>query len=102
MMGRTQISPSTTTTLSSIVFTPRIATSGWLMMGEKLSMPYIPRLVMVKVPPVSLSIGRPPSRASFASSLTSAEISVRLFLSASGTLGTTRPLSSATATPMLT
>ena len=86
-MGRTQISPSTTTTLSSMVFTPRMATSGWLMMGVKLSMPYMPRLVMVKVPPVRRSMGRPPLRASVASSLTSAEISVRLFLSASRTLG---------------
>ena len=91
-----------TTTLSSMVLTPRIATSGWLMIGEKLSMPYMPRFVIVKVPPRSFSGGSLPSRASLASSLTSAEISVRLFLSASTMLGTTRPLSRATATPMLT
>ena len=79
-----------------------MATSGWLIIGVKLSMPYIPRLVIVKVPPLSLSMGRPPVRARLASSFTSAEISRRLFMSASGTFGTTRPLSSATATPMFT
>ena len=91
-----------TTGFSTMVFTPSIATSGWFMMGEKLSMPYMPRFVMVKVPPLRRSMGRPPVLARFASSLTSAEISRRPFLSASRTFGTTRPLSSATATPMLT
>ena len=51
IIGRMTISPPRTTARSSMVVTPRMATSGWLIMGVKLSIPYMPRFVMVKVPP---------------------------------------------------
>ena len=46
---------STTTTRLSTLPTPRIATCGWLMMGNPNSAPKMPGLVMVNVPPCTSS-----------------------------------------------
>ena len=48
---------------STILPTPKMATSGGLMMGVKMSTPYIPRFVTVKVLPVTSSTVRVPALA---------------------------------------
>ncbi|MCZ4588149.1 hypothetical protein O4328_31455 [Rhodococcus opacus] len=53
MIERTTTSPSRTTGVGLAAPTARIAASGGLMMAVKWSIGYMPRLLMVKVPPVN-------------------------------------------------
>jgi uracil-DNA glycosylase len=55
IMGLIVISLFMTTALSAILFIPKIATSGLLMMGVNESMPNMPMFVIVNVPPVKSS-----------------------------------------------
>jgi len=48
---RATICPSRTTGRSTILWTPRIATSGTLITGDELMAPYTPAFVMLNVPP---------------------------------------------------
>ncbi len=69
-------------------------------MGVDMSDPNTPPLVIVNVPPVRSSIAMVPSRAFFAYLAISASMAAKLFVSASRTIGTMRPRSVETATPM--
>ena len=96
------ISPARTTGRSTIAPTARIAACGVLITALKLSIPYIPRLETVKVPPESSGGVTWPSRTFCASARDSVAIWRRPFLSASKTVGTTSASRAATATPTLT
>ena len=71
------------------------------MMGVKVVTPKAPRLDTVKEAPVSLSGEMEPLRHSAASSFIFRLISARLISSACMMVGTSRPRSVSTATPML-
>lgn len=81
--------------------TPRIAASGGLIMGVKKITLYIPRFVMVNVPPERSSFVSLPCLAFWASSFIAVFISFSDFWSALWITGTIRPWGAATATPML-
>src|SRR5262245_49707396 len=80
--------------------TPRIATSGALMIGVKLVPPMPPREEIENVPPCMSAIASLLSRAFAASAAVSCAISKMPFLSASLMTGTTRPLGVSAAKPM--
>ena len=86
----------------TVVHTPRMPVWGGLITGVKDSTPKEPRLVTVKVPPLSRSGLMLPLRALAARSFTSREISSRLLVSALKMVGTMRPLGVSTATPRFT
>ncbi len=96
------ISPSNTAGFCITRPTPRIPVSGGLSTGVNPSIPSILTLLMVKVPSVTSSTDKAPSRAFCASSLTSIAICSRLFFSALRSFGTIRPSESATAIPKFT
>ena len=80
--------------------TPRMPTSGWLMIGVEISPPIPPIDVTVNVPPFrSSSFGRP-ARASALSRSISVAMAATSFLSASLMTGTISPCGAATAMPM--
>ena len=81
--------------------TPRIATSGALMIGVNAVPPMPPSELMVKQPPCICSGLSLPSRASAASSPISFAISITPFWSASRSTGTTSPFGVSAAKPML-
>mmetsp|Transcript_31925 Transcript_31925/g.81189 ORF Transcript_31925/g.81189 Transcript_31925/m.81189 type:complete len:406 (+) Transcript_31925:1204-2421(+) len=78
--------------------TARMAACGGLMMAEKEDRPYMPRLEMVKEPPLYSSGFSLPSRARAASARTSAEICDTLLADALRTMGVMRPPGVDTAT----
>ncbi len=80
--------------------TPRIATSGALMIGVNAVPPMPPSEEIVKVPPCISAGPSLPSRPLAASSPVSFAISTTPFLSASLRTGTTRPLGVSAAKPM--
>src|ERR1700761_7229422 len=96
------ISPLRTAGASRIAPTERIAAWPMLITASKDSIPYMPRLETVKVPPESSGGVPEPSRTLAATVRTSSAICRRPFLSASKTVGTTSASSAATATPTLT
>ena len=103
MTLRTTTSPSRTTGSVFDAPTARMQASGGLMMAVNSSMPYMPRLLTVKVLGVLRSSGVSlPSRARVALSLISAPMAAIGRWSASGTVRVISPSSSATATPTLT
>ena len=73
-----------------------------LITASNSSIPNIPRLETVKVPPESSGGVTEPSRTLAATARVSAAICRRPFLSASKIVGTTSASSAATATPTLT
>src|SRR5439155_272516 len=80
--------------------TPRIATSGALMIGVKYVPPMPPSEEMVKVAPCMSAGESFPSRAFAARSLVSLAMTSTPFLSASFTTGTTNPCGVSAAKPM--
>ncbi len=72
-MGLILISLSIATGFSVVFPTPRIAASGGLMIGMNMSTPYMPRFVMVNVPPLTSSFASLPSL-TFATSSLRAEV----------------------------
>jgi hypothetical protein len=98
------ISPlvSSTTGFKATAPTESSAAWGGLMTAEKFSIPYIPRLETVKVPPESSGGVTFPSRTFAASARASTAISPSDLRSASKIVGTTRASRAATATPTFT
>ena len=81
--------------------TPKIATSGQLIIGVNIVPPMPPRLEMVKQPPCISSILSLRSRALVESSIKSRAISNTSLLCTSFTTGTTSPSGVSQAKPML-
>ena len=90
------------TGFSADLDTPRIATSGALMIGVNPVPPIPPSELMVKQPPCIWSGLSLPSRAAAASSPISLAICMTPFLSASRSTGTTRPFGVSAANPTCT
>ena len=82
--------------------TARIPACGVLITAAKFSIPNMPRLETVKVPPESSGGVICPSRTRAARARVSEAIWRRPLVSASKTVGTTRASCAATATPTLT
>ena len=80
--------------------TPRIATSGALMIGVKSVPPMPPRLEIEKQPPCRSAGAILPARMRSLTAPSSFAISSSPFLSASRITGTTRPFGVSTAMPM--
>ena len=102
MCGTSLYSPSTSVGFAWMLQTPRMPTCGGLSTGVKLSMPKAPRLVTVKVPPLSSSGVILPSRQAAASRFASVESWRSVSELASRTTGTIKPLAVSTATPKCT
>ena len=102
MIRRMVICPFWTTGMSRALWTPRIPTSGWLMIGVAPNPPSLPKLVIVKVEPVRSSMVAVPSRQAPETRCISAAALHTSMASTFFTTGTNNPRSVAVAIPKCT